>query len=90
MLASTSFQWALTMLTILFIGLAMGAVPARGQQTAPAPASNLQSGSQTDASREELANFDRFLDSHPILERQLGSNPSLVNDPNYVQREPDL
>lgn len=86
MLASMSFQAAL----ILFIGLAMGVVPAVGQQTAPAPASNLQNASQTDASREELANFDRFLDSHPILERQLGSNPSLVNDPNYVQREPDL
>lgn len=48
------------------------------------------SGGQTDANREELANFDRFLDSHPILERELESNPSLVNDANYVQSEPDL
>lgn len=44
----------------------------------------------TDASREELANFDQFLANHPILERELQSNPSLVNDSNYVQSEPDL
>lgn len=84
-MASISFQSAL----LLLIGLALGPTRASGQQAAPkAPANS--AAAQTDASREELANFDRFLDSHPILERQLGSNPSLVNDPNYVQREPDL
>ncbi len=49
-----------------------------------------QSVAEDDATREDLANFDRFLDTHPVLERELGSNPSLVNDPTYVQREPDL
>ncbi len=44
----------------------------------------------SDASRKEHANFERFLNSHPIMERQLESNPSLVNDPNYVKSEPDL
>lgn len=60
------------------------------QQPAENATAQPQSASQTDASREELANLDRFLDSHPILERELGSNPSLVNDPEYVQKEPDL
>lgn len=60
------------------------------QQGAPKATATPSDAPETDASREELANFDRFLDSHPILERELGSNPSLVNDPNYVQREPDL
>jgi hypothetical protein len=49
-----------------------------------------QSSGAADRSREELANFDQFLANHPILERELESNPSLVNDSNYVQSEPDL
>ncbi|MGH9733774.1 MAG: hypothetical protein ACRD8A_04190 [Candidatus Acidiferrales bacterium] len=59
------------------------AIPANGAATS-------QRAPETDATREQLANFDRFLDTHPVLERELGSNPSLVNDPSYVQREPDL
>ena len=55
-------------------------------QNSPRP----QGSPATDASREELANFDQFLANHPILERELQSNPSLVNDSNYVQSEPDL
>lgn len=64
--------------------------PSAERPPAANSAANPQSAAETDATREELANFDRFLDSHPVLERELGSNPSLVNDPTYVQREPDL
>lgn len=61
------------------------------QNSAQPQTSARQQGSPpTDASREELANFDQFLANHPILERELESNPSLVNDSNYVQSEPDL
>lgn len=64
-------------------------LPATNASDAKAEA-NAPPEPESDATREDLANFDRFLDSHPILERELGSNPSLVNDPTYVQREPDL
>lgn len=68
------------------------AIPASAQQSSAGSqrAAQATNASTTDANREEMANFDRFLDSHPILERELESNPSLVNDPNYVQSEPDL
>lgn len=68
-----------------------GTTPSSGANsiTANAAAAS-QRPPETDATREDLANFDRFLDTHPVLERELGSNPSLVNDPTYVQREPDL
>jgi len=74
------------------LGLMFALLPAsaRGQQNAATPPSSPQAVSANDATREELANFDRFLDDHPILERELGSNPSLVNDPNFVRSEPDL
>ena len=49
-----------------------------------------QSSANSDASREDRANFEQLLGSHPIMQRQLESNPSLVNDPHYVQNEPDL
>ena len=64
--------------------------PSGANSTAADAATTSQRAPETDATREDLANFDRFLDTHPVLERELGSNPSLVNDPSYVQREPDL
>jgi phage-related protein len=78
---------------IFILSMGLGATHAHAQQQVVGKNSaqpvNTSAGT-TDATREELANFDRFLDNHPILEQELGSNPSLVNDPNYVQREPDL
>lgn len=87
-LTGRSFQAVL----VFALGLAFAPFPAqaRGQQNAATPPANAQFASPNDATREELANFDRFLDDHPILERELGSNPSLVNDPNFVRSEPDL
>lgn len=43
-----------------------------------------------DVTRREIANFDQFLDSHPAIDKELASNPSLVNDANYLQSRPDL
>jgi len=75
---------------VCVLGLALTTVPAKAKQQSVATTAQPAAASTTDASREELANLDRFLDNHPILEQELGSNPSLVNDPEYVQREPDL
>src|SRR5258708_20723715 len=44
----------------------------------------------SDITRQELARFDQFLDSHQEIARQLRHDPSLVNDQNYVQGHPEL
>ncbi len=44
----------------------------------------------TDITRQELASFDSFLDSHPEMGEQLRRNPSLVDDREYVKNHPEL
>src|SRR6266853_4207452 len=65
-----------------------------------APSVNAQSSSpssqesrtppNSDITRQELARFDQFLDSHQEIAEQLRRDPSLVNDQNYVQATPEL
>src|SRR5580698_851031 len=43
-----------------------------------------------DANREELANFDRFLDSHREIAEQVRKNPALVDDREFVTNHPAL
>jgi phage-related protein len=43
-----------------------------------------------DVTRRELANFDRFLDTHPEIAEQLRKDPSLVNDKKFVQKHEPL
>jgi phage-related protein len=43
-----------------------------------------------DITRHELANMDRFLDSHPEIAEQLRKNPSLVNNKEFVEDHPAL
>src|SRR5262245_27288140 len=43
-----------------------------------------------DITRQELLNFDRFLDSHPAIEQDLKKTPALVNDPAYLSAHPEL
>lgn len=43
-----------------------------------------------DTTRGELANFDRFLDSHKETGEQIRKNPSLINDPQFVKNHPAL
>ncbi len=38
----------------------------------------------TDINRQELKNFDRFLDAHPAIEKDLQKNPALVQDSAYL------
>ncbi len=37
-----------------------------------------------DVSSEDVRAFDRFLDDHPWVERDLQRDPALVNDPRYI------
>jgi len=43
-----------------------------------------------DITRQELVNFNRFLDANPQIRYDLTRNPSLVNDPRYIQGHPEL
>jgi phage-related protein len=43
-----------------------------------------------DASRAELANFDRFLDGHRETAEQLRKDPTLVNNEKFVKDHPGL
>ena len=43
-----------------------------------------------DVTRGELANMDRFMDSHPEIAEQLRRNPSLVNNKEFVENHPAL
>ena len=43
-----------------------------------------------DITRQELLNFDRFLDSHPAIEQDLKKTPYLVNDSAYLSAHPEL
>jgi hypothetical protein len=43
-----------------------------------------------DATRQELAKFNQFLDSHPELSDQLRKDPALVNNDDYVKQHPAL
>lgn len=45
---------------------------------------------ENDITRGELANFDRFLDSHPNIAQDLKANPGLVNDASYLSQHPEL
>jgi len=44
----------------------------------------------TDANSRELANMDRFMDSHPEIAEQLRKNPALVNDKKFVENHKAL
>jgi hypothetical protein len=47
-------------------------------------------GRDNDAHRDELASFDRFLDSHREIAEQVRKNPSLANNQEFVENHPAL
>lgn len=47
-------------------------------------------GRDRDVTRRELANMDRFLDSHPEIAEQLHKDPSLVNNKEFVENHSAL
>jgi hypothetical protein len=61
--------------------------PAAAQST---PAQDSRPVQDRDANRAELANFNRFLDSHREISEQLRKNPSLVDNREFVKNHPAL
>ena len=58
-----------------------------GGQSAPAQNRPVQ---DNDTTRQELANFDKFLDSHREIAEQLRKDPSLVNNQEFVKNHTAL
>jgi hypothetical protein len=52
----------------------------------------VQSQIRTDdnAAQQDIASFNRFLNDHPDVEKQLKANPYLINDPNFLSTQPAL
>lgn len=58
---------------------------------APAGAQTITPQTQdSDTTRRQLAEFDRFLDSHPEVASQLRQDPSLVNNPEFVENHSEF
>ena len=58
---------------------------------APAGAQTVTPQTQTsDTTRRQLADFDRFLDSHAEVASQLRQDPTLVNNPEFVENHGEL
>src|SRR5260370_18737266 len=58
---------------------------------APASAQTITSATpDSDTTRRQLADFDRFLDSHPEVAGQLRQDPSLINNPKFVENHSEL
>ena len=51
---------------------------------------NTQPAHDSDITRQELARFDQFLDSHREIAEQVRQNPSLVNNDEFVKGHPAL
>ena len=43
-----------------------------------------------DLTRQQVATFDQFLDSHPQIAQQLQANPSLINNAEFLEGHPQL
>jgi hypothetical protein len=57
-------------------------------QSAPAP--DNQYAQDRDATRDELASFNRFLDSHREIGEQLRKDPNLIDNRDFVRNHPAL
>jgi hypothetical protein len=65
-------------------------VPSVSSQAVPSTPPAQYPSQDNDITRQELASFDSFLDSHPEIAEQLRRNPALVDDREYVNNHPEL
>jgi hypothetical protein len=78
--------WPATPMLAALISLGVPAV----SHGAPVQSQNTQSAHDSDITRQELALFDQFLDSHREIAEQVRQNPSLVNNDQFVKNHPAL
>jgi len=78
--------WPATPMLAALISLGVPAVV----HGAPVQYQNTHSAHDSDITRQELALFDQFLDSHREIAEQIRQNPSLVNNDQFVKNHPAL
>ena len=64
--------------------------PCKPAAAQSAPAQDTRPVQDRDANREELATFDRFLDSHREIADQLKKDPSLADNREFLTNHPAL
>ena len=64
--------------------------PITPPHTPPQQITPPQREGDNDTTRRELAEMDRFLDSHPEVAEQLRKDPSLINNQDFVEKHPGL
>jgi hypothetical protein len=79
--ALAAFFWAST-------SASAQTTPAQNPPTTPTQTN--RPAQDNDINHQELANFDRFLDSHREIAEQLRKDPSLVNNQEFVKNHPAL
>ena len=90
------FLSALTAFFCVSTSASAQTTPAQNPTTTPAqnpqttPTQNNRPAQDNDINRQELANFDRFLDSHREIAEQLRKDPFLVNNQEFVKNHPAL
>jgi len=72
-------------LVILALASLIASAPAGAQSQSTMPQDR-----DSDLTRSQLSSLDQFLDSHPELSGQLRSDPSLVNNEEFVENHPAL
>jgi hypothetical protein len=78
--------WPATPMLAALISLGVPAVV----HGAPVQYQNTHSAHDSDITRQELALFDQFLDSHREIAEQIRQSPSLVNNDQFVKNHPAL
>ena len=64
--------------------------PALAQVSAPPVAGAKSATTEYGENHPYAQHFDSFFDSHPKVAKQLGQNPSLIDNAQYLQQHPGL
>jgi hypothetical protein len=89
------FQKVTFVLGVATVTLLCLPCPTHAQASAPQDQQAVQNQDRQavqndDITRRDLARFDQFLDSHREIADQLRKKPSLIDDPHFLQRHPEL
>src|SRR5215472_5915165 len=71
------------------LGIALLLALSAGATALPAPQSP-QENQNPDLTRQELAAFDRFVDQHPDVAKQLHNNPSVSGNEEFLENHAHL
>lgn len=80
----------LTKSGLALLGLTTSLCFAKPATAQSAPAQDDRVAPDRDTNRQEVANFERFLDSHREIAEQLHKDPSLVDNRDFVKNHPPL